>query len=220
MLMLRMRCRRMIKLCHSRKSYNWFRWFHNSTYLFEEHISNESKRLVLGTITRKIGKKTYIVRERLQDCNIGHEEVLNKSQFHYLKKGFDTSIILSIAKQLGYIPITLVDVAYYHETDHRPIVLQLYPLNYTEMSIDRKSKTGEKERVKLPFPTLFWLSCPEAFSKIAKLEHDGWIPILQEKLLKDEEALLLMKGAHEEYAKERWDLLSEEDKAFVEGQSW
>jgi len=51
-----------------------------------------------------------------------------------------------------------------------------------------------------PFPTLYWLTCPEAVKAVSRLEADGWIKRLDETLGGIGEGL---DDSHEEYAEER-----------------
>ena len=60
-----------------------------------------------------------------------------------------------------------------------------------------------------PFPTLFWLVCPQLTYDLSRLEHEGWITRLQERLANDEAFRAEVERDHEVYAQERWSLLSE-----------
>ena len=59
-----------------------------------------------------------------------------------------------------------------------------------------------------PFPTLYWLTCPETVRAIARLESDGWIKRLDERAELDPDARAALRRAHDEYAKERGRLES------------
>jgi len=54
-----------------------------------------------------------------------------------------------------------------------------------------------------PFPTLYWLTCPEAVKAVARLESVGWIKRLEEQAEVDPEVRTGLRRAHEEYARER-----------------
>jgi len=54
-----------------------------------------------------------------------------------------------------------------------------------------------------PFPTLFWLTCPDAVREVARLESGGWIARWNERVSSDEALAAELAGAHEEYARER-----------------
>jgi len=54
-----------------------------------------------------------------------------------------------------------------------------------------------------PFPTLFWLTCPDAVRTVARLESDGWISRWNERLARDAALAAELAAAHEEYARER-----------------
>ena len=54
-----------------------------------------------------------------------------------------------------------------------------------------------------PFPTLYWLTCPEAVAAVSRLESDGWIKRLAHQAEADPDFRIALRRAHEEYANER-----------------
>ena len=66
-----------------------------------------------------------------------------------------------------------------------------------------------------PFPTLFWLADEALVKHISHAERDGWIRRFQERLQEDDEARAAHAREHEAYIRERWELLTEEDRALV-----
>ena len=54
-----------------------------------------------------------------------------------------------------------------------------------------------------PFPTLYWLTCPETVAAVARLESAGWIKRLNERVEVDPKLRTALRRAHEEYARER-----------------
>jgi exopolyphosphatase / guanosine-5'-triphosphate,3'-diphosphate pyrophosphatase len=54
-----------------------------------------------------------------------------------------------------------------------------------------------------PFPTLYWLTCPEAVKAVSRLESDGWIKRLNQEAEIDPDLRVGLRRAHEEYARER-----------------
>ena len=54
-----------------------------------------------------------------------------------------------------------------------------------------------------PFPTLFWLTCPGAVRAVSRLEAEGWISKLNERIETDPEFADAVARAHAEYARER-----------------
>ena len=54
-----------------------------------------------------------------------------------------------------------------------------------------------------PFPTTFWLSCPDAVRAVSRLEADGWISKLNERVEVDPAFAEAVARAHAEYARER-----------------
>jgi exopolyphosphatase/guanosine-5'-triphosphate,3'-diphosphate pyrophosphatase len=54
-----------------------------------------------------------------------------------------------------------------------------------------------------PFPTTFWLTCPDAVRPVSRLEAEGWISRLNERLEADPGFAEAVAHAHAEYARER-----------------
>ena len=54
-----------------------------------------------------------------------------------------------------------------------------------------------------PFPTLYWLTCPETAAAVSRFESEGWIKRLNERAEADPDLRTGLRRAHEEYAKER-----------------
>jgi len=64
-----------------------------------------------------------------------------------------------------------------------------------------------------PFPTLFWLTCPFLCRAISQLESVGWIRRVESLPSRDGELKRRVGKAHQAYIKERYELLSAEDRA-------
>ncbi|MGM0501309.1 MAG: DUF501 domain-containing protein [Bacillota bacterium] len=60
------------------------------------------------------------------------------------------------------------------------------------------------------FPTTFWLSCPELNYRIAKLEDQGFVRTIKEKIDQDLKLKSRLKQAHQDYATYRTNLMSSE----------
>jgi exopolyphosphatase / guanosine-5'-triphosphate,3'-diphosphate pyrophosphatase len=54
-----------------------------------------------------------------------------------------------------------------------------------------------------PFPTLFWLTCPDAVRAVSRLESDGWIARLNARAERDPAYGEALERTHAEYARER-----------------
>jgi len=63
-----------------------------------------------------------------------------------------------------------------------------------------------------PFPTLYWLTCPESIKAVARLESAGWIKRLNEQEEIDPNLRTGLRRAHEEYARERGRLAPGSEK--------
>jgi exopolyphosphatase/guanosine-5'-triphosphate,3'-diphosphate pyrophosphatase len=54
-----------------------------------------------------------------------------------------------------------------------------------------------------PFPTLYWLTCPDTVKAVSGLESEGWIKRLAEQAEIDPDLRTALRRAHEDYARER-----------------
>ncbi len=54
-----------------------------------------------------------------------------------------------------------------------------------------------------PFPTLYWLSCPFLRRAVGRLESEGWIGRLEQRLADDPELRAAHNQAHDAYVAER-----------------
>ncbi len=57
-----------------------------------------------------------------------------------------------------------------------------------------------------PFPTVFYLTCPQATAAVSTLESDGVMREFNERLAADEELAAAYRGAHEAYLSARAEL--------------
>ena len=69
-----------------------------------------------------------------------------------------------------------------------------HPLVIRNASVDERGD---------PFPTTFWLTCPDAVRAVSRLEAEGWISRLNERLESDPGFAEAVAHAHAEYARER-----------------
>jgi hypothetical protein len=149
-------------------------------------------------------------------------------KFPYLKKEKAITIeeLKYITRTLGFLPVNLVQVAFAYQKETEPArgtdepistadtsaaILQLYPLN---------TEVHKKKSVITPFPTMYWCFCPDIHAKVSILEEEGYVLILQDRLLSDPVLIETMHNAHQAYAKERWNMLSELDKEYVTQHGW
>jgi hypothetical protein len=128
----------------------------------------------------------------------------------YKCPGFSMDDARALTADLGYLPYNVIKVAA-RDGSGKPIVAYLYGLTR------EKTCNGVSTKPLHPFPTVYWLTCPTLKSNISKLEDDGWITKLQDRLAGDPAFIEQMQRAHELYAEERRDTLSEEDLAFLAG---
>lgn len=60
-----------------------------------------------------------------------------------------------------------------------------------------------------PFPTTYWLTCPTAVKAVSRVESQGWIAELNDRIHEDEEFDAAVEAAHRAYAADRAQDLAE-----------
>jgi len=103
-----------------------------------------------------------------------------------------------IEKQLGRIPRGLLGIECRCRYGY-PQVVTVYPL------IEGK-----------PFPTIFWLTCPYLTKAIDHLEAEGWVKRMETRVRENQVLAARLQAAHLAYINERYRLLTEEDRVFLE----
>jgi hypothetical protein len=106
-----------------------------------------------------------------------------------------------IARQIGRTPRGGVAVAARCHSGH-PSVITCYPIR----------RIGERV---VPFPTLYWLTCPRLCKQLASLERDGAIGNIGAELAKDVALQAGLVRDHEDYIARRWAALSADDQLVV-----
>jgi exopolyphosphatase / guanosine-5'-triphosphate,3'-diphosphate pyrophosphatase len=103
-----------------------------------------------------------------------------------------SSDLEAVRTQLGREPSTPFSVVCRCTGGH-PLVIRNSPLD----------ASGD------PFPTTFWLTCPEAVKRVSRIESDGQIARLNERVELDEAFDEAVEAAHSEYARERARMLED-----------
>jgi len=96
------------------------------------------------------------------------------------------SDLRTVAEQLGREPTIPFTVVARCAPGH-PLVIRNAPLD------------GDGK----PFPTTFWLTCPSAVRSVSRLEAEGWIGRLNERIEADPAFAEAVARAHADYARER-----------------
>lgn len=109
--------------------------------------------------------------------------------------------ITTVTEQLGRPPRAAVHLAARCPAGH-PAVIVNHPILV---------KSGRIA----PFPTLYWLSCPELRRIVSRLEMGGLIQQLDDRLADDDELAAALHLDHQRYIQQRWQLLSEEERIQV-----
>ena len=107
----------------------------------------------------------------------------------------------TVTKQLGRRPRSALHIAARCPEGH-PAVITNHPLHIKANRI-------------APFPTMFWLSCPELGRIISRLEMSGLIQQLDDRLAQDDELAAALQSDHERYVVQRWQLLNETEQLQV-----
>ncbi|HET6713726.1 MAG TPA: DUF501 domain-containing protein [Actinomycetota bacterium] len=94
--------------------------------------------------------------------------------------------VSAVREQLGREPTTPFTVVSRCTGGH-PLVIRNVPID----------AAGD------PFPTTFWLTCPEAVKAVSRVESEGWIGRLNERMADDEGFRASVEAAHDAYAAER-----------------
>ena len=127
-------------------------------------------------------------------------------------------------EQLGYIPPNLCCVSARNAAG-RPIAIKSYPLLVEQQLVqngaegcdsNNNDKSSNNENNITPFPTLYWLSCPQISRGISELEREGYVRRFQQRIEDEaEEFGVKWWNCHEQYANERWRLLSTHDRDWL-----
>ncbi|BFM49756.1 DUF501 domain-containing protein [Marinomonas sp. THO17] len=67
-----------------------------------------------------------------------------------------------------------------------------------------------------PFPTLYWLSSKAIDKALAKIESQGVVKILEQRIKEDPELRRAHHASHQDYVNKRWQVMSEEHKSIIE----
>jgi hypothetical protein len=128
-----------------------------------------------------------------------------------LRQNADTVALAAVEKQLGYVPPNFVKVTSWTSRGE-PVAIQTYPLDGGAPRRQRRVSSD----VGTPFPTLYWLCHNEIRRAIGDLERTGHVRLLQERLNSNPDDAKSFRQAHDDYARERWLSLTEQDRAAVE----
>lgn len=107
-----------------------------------------------------------------------------------------------IAQCIGRPATPVLHVAA-RRADGRPAVIVNHPLKQTP------------HRPPQPFPTLYWLICPDLVRQIADLERRGLIRQAEARLQDDPALLAQLHTDHERYIRQRWSVLTPQDRAAI-----
>lgn len=156
---------------------------------------------------------------------------------------------LALIGQLGYFPGNALSVAARAneafpdllKDDTTPLVLKLYPLVLRDESDSTKSRRKRKRQsddddgagddntnnskeqktpLVEPFPTMFWVTHPRLRALISKIELENRGSQYEILLKEDTKALESMKQAHLAYGKERYSMITAEDRDFISKRRW
>lgn len=91
-----------------------------------------------------------------------------------------------VGEQLGRVPTTAF-VVVCRCTGGHPLVIRNAPLDAEDH----------------PFPTTYWLTCPTATKAVSRIESEGWISVLNDRVQDDESFDEALQAAHRAYAEDR-----------------
>lgn len=112
-----------------------------------------------------------------------------------------------VEQQLGYVPSNFVRIATFTKGGD-PLVLMAYPISGGSERRQRQSK------YRTPFPTLFWLCNSQVNRAVADLESRGYIKRIADQISNSPsyERTEDLVACNQDYAKQRWESLTEEDR--------
>jgi exopolyphosphatase/guanosine-5'-triphosphate,3'-diphosphate pyrophosphatase len=96
------------------------------------------------------------------------------------------SDLAAVREQLGREPTVAFEVVARCTGGH-PLVIRNDPI----------------DAIGAPFPTTYWLTCPEAVKSVSRLESEGWIAKLNERVADDDVFGAALDAAHHAYAQDR-----------------
>lgn len=67
-----------------------------------------------------------------------------------------------------------------------------------------------------PFPTLYWLSSKAIDKALAKIESQGVVKELEQRIKEDDELRAAHHASHRDYIARRWNVMRAEHKAIIE----
>lgn len=121
-----------------------------------------------------------------------------------------------VEQQLGYLPSNFVRVSAWTTKTKVPIAIQTYPLQGGAKRRQAKATyNGDSSALQSPFPTLYWLTCPEISKCVADLERLGCLQEFEARLHSNPALAERLCRCHRQYAKERWNALSGNDRALL-----
>ena len=103
----------------------------------------------------------------------------------------------------------------------RPIAIQSYPLLVQILNTNRKDEEEKCNEYSnqhynyTPFPTMYWLTDPHVSRAISEIERNGYVRKFQSRLENDASLAKDWWHCHEDYAAERWKLLSKSDRDWL-----
>ena len=107
-------------------------------------------------------------------------------------------------------------------SDERTIALQIGRRPRGLTGVARRCSHGYPQVARVhpivdsrPFPTLYWLTCPYLAEEIDRLEADGWIRRLEDRLSQDRDLSARYETVWEAYVEDRLALLSGEDLQYL-----
>ncbi|MCV2403645.1 DUF501 domain-containing protein [Marinomonas sp. C2222] len=103
-----------------------------------------------------------------------------------------------ISSQLGRTPSGINKIAHY-SPNGTPQVLEMETWVFNQ-----------------PFPTLYWLSSKAIDKALAKIESQGVVKQLEQRIQEDEELREAYHASHRDYIARRWEVMSDEHKQIIE----
>lgn len=128
---------------------------------------------------------------------------------------FQGQDFLIVEKQLGYPPTNFVRVSAWTQKTHSPVAIQTYPLQGGARRRQVKAIHGASPTLQSPFPTFFWLTCPDISRCVGELERLGYLQKFEMRLQSDPSLVERLWRCHYQYAQQRWRALEDNDRLML-----
>mmetsp|Transcript_22179 Transcript_22179/g.28694 ORF Transcript_22179/g.28694 Transcript_22179/m.28694 type:complete len:286 (-) Transcript_22179:934-1791(-) len=174
---------------------------------------------VAGLVQQQVSLSSFRQSQQQQ-----HSSALALALAALSSSSLDQSLV---ENQLGYLVKNFVCVSCRTTQSGKPVAIQTYPLQggsprrQAKAAITKGTATTKGTAaatpigIGAPFPTLYWLTEPLISRAIGDLERQGYVASIEEQIRSNDKLSTDLIKCHQEYANDRWNSISCQDKAFL-----